>query len=371
MHILIYVRPLIVDISILIALLTYNHEFNKIRSGKSRYERLGVMALLFVVLGLIIQILINQPSEPGIFVQIIQRIYIVVAIGTIIWYFDYVISTVANKLLRNKIKKYELIVGAVVAIISVAMPVNYIKGEITSYASGMGLNIAFIFAVVEFIISDVVLFINRKRVPLMMFSFTFGTTIFSMVYFFLQYIYPEFLFVESVVAMITVMVFFMIEAQVDKLQSRIFIDIDTGAHNKKCFEYDMQNLQDFNESMACIVCDINNLKYVNDNFGHFEGDRLISAAAEIIMNNVSGRVYRMGGDEFLVFLKNVGQKEADLVVKNIHAECEKRSQGFKHELSIAIGCAIQQAGETVPDLVLRADKLMYAEKQRMKEEQNN
>ena len=76
-----------------------------------------------------------------------------------------------------------------------------------------------------------------------------------------------------------------------------------------------------------VICDINGLKTVNDNYGHLEGDKLILAAAEVLMDKLksSSNVYRIGGDEFAVFYEGVRIGDVEAEIASIPEACEKVS----------------------------------------------
>ena len=79
----------------------------------------------------------------------------------------------------------------------------------------------------------------------------------------------------------------------------------TGLYNRAYFQEELRRLNDGRYApIAVIVCDVDGLKLYNDSFGHMMGDRLIKAAADILLQNfrTSDVVARIGGDEFAVIL---------------------------------------------------------------------
>ena len=78
-----------------------------------------------------------------------------------------------------------------------------------------------------------------------------------------------------------------------------------------------------------MILDLNNLKHTNDTLGHEEGDKLIVDFADILRNTIgsSGVLFRWGGDEFVVFVRNVNQQKfADYALK-IH-----KAVGFRFQV---------------------------------------
>ena len=92
-------------------------------------------------------------------------------------------------------------------------------------------------------------------------------------------------------------------------QELAYKDILTGLGNRTAYEEKLETLDDIillNQNTAVIMLDIDKLKIVNDTWGHRGGDSLIRDAAECIWNAYGdiGDCYRVGGDEFIVILKN-------------------------------------------------------------------
>ena len=98
------------------------------------------------------------------------------------------------------------------------------------------------------------------------------------------------------------------ESEAVEMGHLAFTDALTGLQNRMAFTNHEDTVLT-RESGECTVIqfDINNLKKVNDNYGHKEGDRHIKAAAEIIKESFGqiGNCYRTGGDEFIVVIEEL------------------------------------------------------------------
>ena len=123
---------------------------------------------------------------------------------------------------------------------------------------------------------------------------------------------------------------------------------------------------------ALCIIDIDNFKSINDNLGHAFGDRVLSAMAEKLSESVkaSDIVGRIGGDEFLIFMKNiagkpaVGQKAAELC--QIFHDWLK-SVGGNVETSLSIGiCILPEDGCSFAEVYEKADRALYASKNKGK-----
>lgn len=125
-------------------------------------------------------------------------------------------------------------------------------------------------------------------------------------------------------------------------------------------------------SFGIVVLDVNNLKKINDTYGHSAGNSLIETAARIISDTFKrSPVFRIGGDEFLVFLQNRDLEDMDRLLAEFDSVCKGtlvEINGEKIEVSIAKGCSIFNPTEDtqLSDVFKRADSDMYANKKNSK-----
>lgn len=125
------------------------------------------------------------------------------------------------------------------------------------------------------------------------------------------------------------------------------------------------------EDFPITVCfvDVNGLKKINDNYGHLEGDNLLKKVAEIFDQNVrsSDVVARIGGDEFLIIFSNNTILEVREVWDRIEKKVKEWNQGnekpYKISLSRGFAQKIKGDGLALNDLIDKADKMMYKNKQ--------
>ncbi len=129
--------------------------------------------------------------------------------------------------------------------------------------------------------------------------------------------------------------------------------------------------------LCCLMFDLNNLKYTNDTYGHLAGDNLLHDTAEILKKSAgeAGRVFRMGGDEFLMFLPGMDEAQADIVVRSIDEELADYNASHAIALALACGCSclagLPEEGSAraaaLNDLVHEADTRMYEDKREKKQ----
>jgi len=143
----------------------------------------------------------------------------------------------------------------------------------------------------------------------------------------------------------------------------------TGALNRVAYKNDLPT---FNEgtsmNFACVYVDVNELHLINNKFGHAAGDEMLIYVANTLKDVFYGhKVYRMGGDEFLVFCNNTSPES---IKKNINIFTEQLNQRKYH---VAIGVSFKQNSVDAEEMVREAEVRMYeakAEYYQKKENQN-
>ena len=140
-------------------------------------------------------------------------------------------------------------------------------------------------------------------------------------------------------------------------------------YNRNAYEEDIKNASEHSDKkdQVYISMDLNGLKAINDNRGHDAGDEFLRSAAFCMKTCLGGhgKVYRIGGDEFVAIISADSQK-----IREIEQDFENVVQSWNivsgQSLSISYGYA---TGEEFPNLSLSAmakiaDKRMYSSKAR-------
>ncbi len=160
---------------------------------------------------------------------------------------------------------------------------------------------------------------------------------------------------------------------VNDLNRRVFVDALTSVRNKGAFDEYIRQLQekvDANEAMefAVGVFDCDDLKRVNDQYGHDKGDLYLKAASSLICRVFQhSPVFRIGGDEFAVILQNDDLRNREELVKTFEEEQKKITSSVEsrwEEVSVALGIAVYdpELDHSVSDTARRADQIMYENK---------
>ena len=149
-------------------------------------------------------------------------------------------------------------------------------------------------------------------------------------------------------------------------------DVMTKLFNRAFFDTELERL---NASrlypISVFMIDANDLKKVNDSYGHAEGDKLIQSIATVLKTTFRTEdiVARLGGDEFGVLLPQTNKEQCKLIYSRLLANIEDHNySGEGREVDVAIGVATSSEGEALEDVYMRADKKMYAAKAAMKQQ---
>ena len=116
---------------------------------------------------------------------------------------------------------------------------------------------------------------------------------------------------------------------------------------------------------SIVVVDLNNVKYINDNYGHEEGDQLIIKAAGILVNTQleNSEIIRTDGNEFLIYLVGYNDRQLSTYTKKLSKELKK----LPHEFGAAVGYSmITDEIKTLDDAINEATLEMITNKEEYK-----
>lgn len=139
----------------------------------------------------------------------------------------------------------------------------------------------------------------------------------------------------------------------------------TGVLTKGAFYSRVNYLDDIN-SCVMVFCDIDNLKYYNERYGHIETDKIIKGVAHIITTNVRSTdiVARFGGDEFVILLRGTNvSKSYDRIESIRKLICStaydlKKVDGTKERIYTSMTFGISSVTKDVLDSMISADNML-------------
>jgi diguanylate cyclase (GGDEF)-like protein len=159
--------------------------------------------------------------------------------------------------------------------------------------------------------------------------------------------------------------------RIQELESQAKLDDMTGLYNRR-FAIETLNkwVREHRTFVLCFV-DINNLKHVNDSYGHHNGDLYIRSVADNLRNASPGTVVcRAGGDEFMLLFDGATEEEADVIMKGIEPRitdaCIPADIDIKYSISYGLAGVAPDSAMEPSEIMQLADDRMYANKRRMK-----
>jgi two-component system cell cycle response regulator len=158
----------------------------------------------------------------------------------------------------------------------------------------------------------------------------------------------------------------------EKIRAMSVTDELTGLYNRRGFftlaERELKIANRDKRKIFFIYVDLDNLKEINDTFGHLEGDMVLIETAKILKETFrqSDIIARIGGDEFIAVLIGTTEAYAETIIsrlrKNIDILNEKINHSYKFSISTGIACYNPEFPSSIVELLHRADKSMYEQK---------
>jgi diguanylate cyclase (GGDEF)-like protein len=140
----------------------------------------------------------------------------------------------------------------------------------------------------------------------------------------------------------------------------------TGAMNLRSFselvEYETMRLQREFNPFSIAYFDVDNLKQVNDQYGHRKGDELLKAVVKCLTQNLrrTDVVARIGGDEFTIFFPATDEKAVKVISQKVIKAINELSKRNNWPTTISMGVVTCTNGESkLSEMIANADKLMY------------
>ena len=165
-----------------------------------------------------------------------------------------------------------------------------------------------------------------------------------------------------------------LQTNLETLRTESLTDSLTGLANRKCFDESLNRLlcekPPASVHASLLMIDVDHFKAINDRHGHPVGDQVLRLIGQSISQSLKQRctAFRYGGEEFAVILPETAERQAIKIADQIRAdvtakELVKRSTGERiGRMTVSIGVAYQQPGDTVESLIELADAGLYEAK---------
>lgn len=176
-----------------------------------------------------------------------------------------------------------------------------------------------------------------------------------------------YLFIQIVVILREYQYILKENANKEMYKKLLYIDSLTETYSRYAFDEKIQNLKGINTPITIMTADVNNLKYINDNFSHVIGDKAIIAVGKYLQQNVpNSLIYRTGGDEFIIISDNILEED---FLKNLNRHTiVNTDDSTTLDVIFSIGmCVYRPNGDISIDMAIKiSDENMYDDKIRLK-----
>jgi diguanylate cyclase (GGDEF)-like protein len=153
--------------------------------------------------------------------------------------------------------------------------------------------------------------------------------------------------------------------QAVRLRHEATHDTLTGLPNRRAFRTRLVRELEAAEGFALVLCDMDDLKTVNDTHGHDAGDKALQMLADALRSQLrrSDEAYRIAGDEFAVVLPGATRLDAESVMRRLrHAVLGSVLPHSRSPIDASFGVALYEQGDDAERIIARADRALYDEK---------
>jgi len=165
----------------------------------------------------------------------------------------------------------------------------------------------------------------------------------------------------------------VLQSQLAQITDLATIDELTGLYNRRALfsrlVEEHSRVERYNENFSLMILDIDDFKQVNDIHGHQVGDAVLKNLAHFLKGNLrtSDFISRFGGEEFIAILPSTEMEKARLVAEKMRHMLgkkvfEDKKSNVKIKITVSIGISQCTPGDTIDDLIKRADDALYMAK---------
>ena len=155
-------------------------------------------------------------------------------------------------------------------------------------------------------------------------------------------------------------------------ESKVYIDSLTEAYNRRYYEERIFLSKQKNISeIAFVMLDVKNFKRINDTYGHHVGDQVLTKSVRAIKHNLrsTDEVIRIGGDEFLIILRDCPERAILRIIKNIREDLKEmaiydpeKNQSAVLNFGYSYSDHFEWTDNEIEKLYKEADQNMYLDK---------
>ncbi len=160
-----------------------------------------------------------------------------------------------------------------------------------------------------------------------------------------------------------------VETRLARTENLALHDPLTGVFNRRALHEFWQTQvveKGSQNSYVVVMIDCDGFKHVNDQFGHEAGDRVLQMLGKVLESETrkTDLVARVGGDEFVIVLKETVPAEARKILQRVESIFETRVLDSGYACSLSVGYApIESVDVSIDDILRKADRAMYEQKE--------
>lgn len=158
------------------------------------------------------------------------------------------------------------------------------------------------------------------------------------------------------------------DARWRKAEHRANHDQLTGLLNRRTFSRHLPRIVKICDAgqldLSLMLIDFDHFKFINDRYGHSAGDNILKQVAKLFTSvlRAGDSLYRWGGEEFVIILRDTDAATLAVIAERLRAQTEQHSFGLKRPVTISVGLATYETGETHESFFKRADAAMLRAK---------
>lgn len=364
-------REEIVCMIVIIFIICYTAVY-KIKDGDNSFMQVLLAALGHVIFDAITVVTVNnQEVVPAFVNKFLHLMYYFFSILFIMEFYKYIVRLTAPHNRQKVLINLRYIPFVAFLCLFFVLPIEYVDGRGTSYSYGPLVFAGYGMFVVYCIVCLALVLRYRTMLEVKIRYTLFPMLVVMLAVVMTQAFIPELLMTGAGVTFVCLGLFASFNNPAQQYREQALWDAATGIKNKNGYQKQLEIIEKRyarkTVRIGFVVADMNGLKVINDNYGHIEGDKLIRAAASVLMNNLSSAhdIYRVGGDEFVAIYFYPDNEVVEKEILSVMMACEAYKDS-PITLSIAMGYASGMYSEEYMNIYNEADEMMYRNKVEIK-----
>ena len=375
MNILLIIRAEFACFIILLLLFIYSVTYCR-QEDRARFLRLCLFGIGHVIFdGITVYTVNSLETVPEMANRVCHIVFYLFALLFCYEFFCYVLYLSFSREFAAKVSRITQAVPVAFLVISPFLRIDYLHGRGTNYSFGPCVFVGYGIAASIFLASALIIVFHFRKLAPNVRASLFPTVMCMLLAVITQIAVPELLFTGVDVTLVTVGTYFAIENPAGRYRERALMDLNTSVKNRNCYDQDVAALKakygdgKVSGEVAWVVCDLDELKKINDRHGHLTGDEALRLAACVLRSELKHAygVYRIGGDEFAAIYLD---KPEPLVVSEIkEAKKARDASGTKCGLVLrfSMGYAFSAGDRSLVEIIEAADQKMYEDKKARKQ----